>query len=86
VYTHSRVVLQCDGSKDLIRTDDKPIWRCSVYRNRSQTTMVMAMTITVDILLPRLKLDCDRGYDATMKGLSVVVHLPRLGRYLLPLL
>ena len=34
----------------------------------------MAMTITVDSLLPRLKLDCDGGYDVAMKGLSVVVN------------
>jgi hypothetical protein len=36
--------------------------------------MVMAVTITVDILLLRPKLDCDRGYDAAVKGLSVVVN------------
>ena len=34
---------------------------------------VMAMTITVDSLLPRPKLDYDRGYDVAVKGLSVVV-------------
>jgi hypothetical protein len=34
---------------------------------------VKAMTVTVDSLLPRLKLDCNVGYDATMKGVSVVV-------------
>jgi hypothetical protein len=34
---------------------------------------VRAMTITVDSLLPRTKLDCDVGYDAAMKGASVVV-------------
>ena len=34
---------------------------------------VKAMTITVDILLPRPKLDCDVGYDAAVKGASVVV-------------
>ena len=36
-------------------------------------TTVMAMTITVDSLLPRLKLDCDVGYDTVVKGASVVV-------------
>jgi len=35
--------------------------------------MVMAMTITVDILLLRPKLDYDGGYDAAVKGLSIVV-------------
>ena len=34
---------------------------------------VKAMTITVDSLLPRLKLDCDVGYDAAVKGTSIVV-------------
>jgi hypothetical protein len=36
---------------------------------------VKAMTITVDSLLPRPKLDCDVGYDAAVKGASVVVHV-----------
>ena len=36
---------------------------------------VKAMTITVDSLLPRPKLDCDWGYDVAVKGLSVVVIL-----------
>jgi len=35
---------------------------------------VKAMTITVDSLLPRLKLDCDVGYGTTVKGASVVVE------------
>jgi hypothetical protein len=35
---------------------------------------VKATTITVDSLLPRLKLDCDVGYDAAVKGMSVVVN------------
>ena len=35
--------------------------------------MVWAMTITVDSLLPRLKLNCDVGYDVAVKGASVVV-------------
>ena len=34
---------------------------------------VKAMTITVDSLLPRPKLDCNVGYDAAVKGASVVV-------------
>ena len=33
------------------------------------------MTITIDSLLPRLKLDCDVGYDAAVKGVSVAVNL-----------
>ena len=33
---------------------------------------VKAMTITVDSLLPRPKLDCDWGYDVAVKGLNVV--------------
>jgi hypothetical protein len=36
-------------------------------------TMVKAMTITVDSLLLRPKLDCDVDYDAAMKGASVIV-------------
>jgi hypothetical protein len=31
------------------------------------------MSITADSLLPRPKLDCDVGYDAAVKGASVVV-------------
>ena len=34
---------------------------------------VKAMTITIDSLLPRPKLDCDVSYDAVVKGGSVVV-------------
>ena len=34
---------------------------------------VKAMTITVDSLLPRPKLDCDVGYDVAVKDASVVV-------------
>ena len=41
---------------------------------------VKAMTITVDSLLPRMKLDYDVGYDATMKGASVVV-IPKRNLY-----
>ena len=37
-------------------------------------TTVMAMTITVDSLLPRPKLDCDGGYGVAVKGPSIVVH------------
>jgi hypothetical protein len=33
---------------------------------------VKAMTITVDSVLPRLKLDCDVGYDVAVKGASVL--------------
>ena len=36
-------------------------------------TVVMAMTLTVDSLLPWLKLYCDGGYDAAVKGPSIVV-------------
>jgi hypothetical protein len=35
-----------------------------------------AMTITADSLLPRPKLDYDVGYDAAIKGASVVVSCP----------
>ena len=34
----------------------------------------MATTITADSLLPRPKLDCNRGYDVAVKGASVVVY------------
>jgi hypothetical protein len=33
------------------------------------------MIIIVDILLLRLKLDCDGGYDMAVKGLSIVVKV-----------
>ena len=36
---------------------------------------VKAMTITVDSLVPRPKLDCNVGYDVVVKGASVVVYL-----------
>ena len=52
--------------------DHKPIGGVSVHRSRSQMSAVKAMTITFDSLLPRPKLDCDVGYDAAMKGASVV--------------
>jgi hypothetical protein len=56
--------------------DHKPIGGVSVHRSRSQMPTVKAMTITIDSLLPRLKLDCDVGYDTAVKGASVVVHDP----------
>ena len=59
--------------RTLSRTDDKPIRWCSVHRSRSQLTTVMAMTITVDSLLSRPKLDCGGDYNAAVKDLSVVV-------------
>ena len=59
--------------RTLSRTDDKPKWRCSEHPSRSQIAMAMAMTIITDSLLPRLKLDYDRGYDMAVKGASVVV-------------
>jgi hypothetical protein len=34
---------------------------------------VKAMTITIDSLPPRLKLDSDVGYNAAVKGASIVV-------------
>ena len=37
--------------------------------------MVKAMTITVDSLLPRSKLDCDGHYNMAVKGLDIVVTL-----------
>ena len=40
---------------------------------------VKAMTITVDSLLPRLKLDCNVGYNTAVKGASVVVMVRSLG-------
>ena len=56
--------------------DHKPIGGDSVYHSRSQMPTVKVVTITVDSLLPRLKLDCDVGYDMTVKGASVVVLIP----------
>ena len=52
----------------------KPIGGVSVHHSRSQMLMVKAMTITVDSLPPRPKLDCDASYDVAMKGASVVVR------------
>ena len=54
--------------------DDKSIRRCSVHPGRSQIPTVMAMSITTDNLLPRPKLNCDVGYDAAVKGASIVVY------------
>ena len=59
--------------RTLSRTDDKSIWRCSVYPSRSQISTVMVMTITIDSLLSRRKLDYDEGYDMDVKGPSAVV-------------
>ena len=74
VHTHTRG--SCFNAME-VRTlswmDDKPIWWCSVHPSRSQIPTVMAMSITMDSLLPRPKLDCDAGYDAAVKGTSVVV-------------
>ena len=53
--------------------DHKTIGGVSVHCIRSQMPTVKAMTITVDSLLPRPKLDCDVGYDTAVKGASVVV-------------
>jgi hypothetical protein len=66
-------MVQCDGSKDLTRIDDKPKWWCSEHPSQSQIVTAMAMTIITDSLLSRPKSDCDRGYDMAMKGASVVV-------------
>ena len=54
--------------------DHKLIGGVSVHRSRSQMATVKAMTITVDSLLPRSKLDYDVGYNAAAKGASVVVN------------
>ena len=52
----------------------------SVHHRRSQMTTVMVMTITVDSLLPRPKLDYDGGYDMAVKGASVVVEGSHVGQ------
>ena len=74
VYTHTAG--SCSKATE-VRTlswmDYKPIRRCSVHHSRSEMPMVMAMTITVDSLLPRPKLDCDGCYDVAVKGLNIVV-------------
>jgi len=73
---HTNTHRSCSNATE-VRTlswmDDKLIWWCSVHPSRSQIPMVMAMSITGDSLPPRPKLDCDVGYDAAMKGASVVV-------------
>jgi len=74
VHTHtSKSCSNATEVRTLSRTDDKPIWQCSLHHSWSEMAMMMAMTITVDSLLPRPKLDYDVGYDAAMKGASVVV-------------
>jgi len=77
VYTHT------DGScsnatevRTISWTDHKLIWWCSIHHSRSQMSIVRAMTITADSLLPRLKYGCNGGYDVAVKGLSVVVSVP----------
>ena len=44
-----------------------------MHPSQSQIPTMMTLTITVDSLLPRSKLDCDGGYDMAVKGSSVVV-------------
>ena len=75
LYTHRRVVLQCAEVRTLSQMDDKPIRWYSLHHSQPQMTTVMAMTITIDSLLPRPKYGCDGGYDVAVKGLSIVVHL-----------
>ena len=41
-------------------------------------TTVKAMTITVDSLLPRPKLDCNVAYDAAVKDPNIVVLVHKL--------
>ena len=74
MHTHTR--RSCSNAievRTLSLMDDKPIRRCSVHPSQSQILTVMAMSITADSLLPRPKLDCDVGYNAAVKGASVVV-------------
>jgi hypothetical protein len=71
-HTHGSCSNVTEG-RTLSWTDDKLIRRCSVHISRSQIPMVMAMSITADSLLPRPKLDCNVGYNAAVKGVSVVV-------------
>jgi hypothetical protein len=44
-----------------------------VHPNRSMKMTVMATTFTAASSLMRLKLDCYVGYDAAVKGVSIVV-------------
>ena len=76
VLVHTHTGEPCSNATEvrtISQTYDKPKWRCSEHPSRSQIATVTAMTITADSLLPRPKLDCDRGYDVAMKGASVVV-------------
>jgi hypothetical protein len=74
VHTHTRgLCSNVTEVRTLSWTDDKQIWWCSVHPSRSQISTVMAMSITAHSLPPRPKLNCDVGYDAAMKGASVVV-------------
>jgi hypothetical protein len=76
VLVHTHTGGSCSNATEvrtLSRTDDRSIRWCRVHPSQSQIPIVMAMTITADGLLPRLKLDCDGDYDVAVKGLSVVV-------------
>ena len=61
---HGRIISQYDG--------------VSVYRSQSQIATVRAIIITADSLLPRPKLDYDKGYDVAVEGPSVVVRCASL--------
>ena len=73
---HTNTHRSCSNATEvrtLSQTHDKLIRRCSVHPSQSQIPTVMAMSITAHSLLSRLKLECDVGYDAAVKGTSVVV-------------
>ena len=59
--------------------DHKPIGGVSVHRNWSQMPTMKAMTITIDSLLAKPKLDCDVDYDTAVKCASVVVRASMQG-------
>jgi hypothetical protein len=76
VHTHTRG--SCSNTtkvRTLSQMDDKPIRQCSVHPSLSQIPTVVAMSITAHSLLPKPKLDCDVGYDAAVKGASVVARM-----------
>jgi hypothetical protein len=76
VLVHTHTGEPCSNATEVMtlsQTDDKPKWRCSEYPSRSQIATVIAMTITTDNLLSRLKLNSNRVYNVTVKGASVVV-------------
>jgi hypothetical protein len=75
VYTHT--VGSCSNATEvrtLSLTDHKPIQRCECTPQTISDSDDEGYDHHTDSLLSRLKLDYDVDYDATVKGVSVVVR------------